>query len=307
MCNLGFIHKSTSILEVLVSISIIAIMVAIMMPVSRRAMQKANALQCMDNQHKIVVAVSSFAADNGGRYPESVATIGLLGENWNWQEPTMLTAYRPRSPDLYRSMSAYLREYIEDTSIISCPAAPGKYKFLQQAWDAANDWDNPDTPTPQDPLMGTYCFYWNYIGFLEGRAVPFKGPQGTAYGQGQSELLVSDYFGFGHWRNKLAYGDYKAFGCSERFKDASVTPGTEVSSAFWSYRPDDVNPDYRRRSATMRSLNIELHASYTDGHVESYSPAQTIIMKVSQTADGTVPYPDDLGPGDFYLPENALR
>jgi hypothetical protein len=30
-------------------------------------------------------------------------------------------------------------------------------------------------------------------------------------------------------------------------------------------------------------------------------------MKVSQTPDGSVPYPDDLGPGVFYLPENALH
>jgi prepilin-type N-terminal cleavage/methylation domain-containing protein len=204
------LRKALTLLELLVSIAIIAMLVAIIIPVSRKARQKAVAVQCMDNQRSIVVAVSSFASDNDGRYPESVATIGLLQEHWNWQEPTMLTAYRPRSPDLHRSMSAYLHSYIQDTSIIFCPAAPGKYKFLQQAWDAGDNWDNPDTPSPQDPVMGTYCFYWNYVGFLEGRTVPFKGPQSISSGPGQSKLLVSDYFGFGHWRNKLIYGDYKA-------------------------------------------------------------------------------------------------
>lgn len=287
-------------LELLVSIALITMLVAIIIPVSRKAMRKAIAVQCMDNQHNIVVAVSSFASDNDGRYPESVATIGLLQENWNWQEPTMLTAYRPRSPDLHRSMSAYLHDYIQDTSVIFCPAAPGKYKFLQQAWDIGDGWDNPDTPTPQDPLMGTYCFYWNYTGFLDGRADPFRGPQGISYEPGRSELLVSDYFGFGHWRNKLIYGDYKAYGSCERFKAASVTPGTAVSSAFWSRRADDAN-------ITLRTLNVELHAGYADGHVECYSPSQTITMKVSETSDGTIPYPADLGPGDFYLPENALH
>jgi type II secretory pathway pseudopilin PulG len=286
-------------LEVLVSLAIIAMLVAVMMPVLRKARQRTVAIQCMDNQRQIVTAVSAFASDNDGRYPESVATIGLLQEHWNWQEPTMLTAYRPLSPDRHRSMSAYLHSYIRDTSTISCPSAPRKYRFLQQAWDAGDDWDNPDTPSPQDSVMGTYCFYWNYIGFLEGKAEPFKGSQSISCGPGRSKLLVSDYFGFGHWRNKLIYGDYKAYGCSERFEAASVTPGTNVSSAFWSRLADktDIN---------LRSLNIELHAAYIDGHVERFSPSQTIIMKVSQTPDGSVPYPDDPGPGDFYLPEKAL-
>lgn len=293
------LRPAISMLELLVSIAIISMLVAILLPVLRKARQKALAIQCMDNQRKIVVAVSAFASDNNGEYPESVATIGLLKGNWNWQEPTMLTACRPARPDLHRSLGAYLYPYIEDASIISCPGAPKKYEFLQQAWDAGDDWDNPDTSATQDPVLGTYCFYWNYTGFLEGKPGPFKGPRTISREPGKSRLLVSDYFGFGHWRNKLVYGDYKAYGSCERFEAASVTPGTPVSSPFWSRFADDAN-------INLRSLNIELHAAYTDGHVEYYSPSQTITMKVSQAQDGSVPYPDYPGPGDFYLPENAL-
>jgi type II secretory pathway pseudopilin PulG len=301
-------RKATSTLELLVSIVIIAMSMAILMPALRKARMKAVAVQCMDNQRKIVIAVSAFATDNNGEYPESVATIGMLDEHWNWQEPTMLTAYRSPSLQQHRSLSAYLYSYIQDTSIITCPSAPKKNKFLQQAWDAGDDWDNPGTPSPQDPVMGTYCFYWNYTGFLEGRPYPFKGPQSISCEAGLSELLVSDYFGFGHWRNKFIYGDYKAYGSCERFKAASITPGTPVSSAFWSCRADEATPGYAPASNAnkLRSFDIELHAAYTDGHVECYLPLQTIVMKVSQTPDGSAAYPADLGPGDFYLPENAL-
>jgi hypothetical protein len=275
-------------------------LVAILLPVVRKARLKALALQCMENQRKIVIVVTSFASDNGGEYPQSVATIGLMNDNWNWQEPTMLTAYRPLSPDRHRSLSAYLYHYLENASILSCPAAPQKYKFLQQLWDDGDDWDNPDTIWPQDPAIGTYCFFWNYIGFLAERAAPFKGPQFISSDGDRSKLLISDYFGFGHWRNRLAYGDYKAYGSCERFsRAASITPGTSVSSAFWSRRAENADTD-------SSPLDVELHAAYSDGHVESYSPADAIIMKVSQAPDGSVPYPDDLGPGDFYLPKNAL-
>jgi type II secretory pathway pseudopilin PulG len=293
------VRKGISMLELLASIVIIAMLMAILLPVLRKARMKAVAVQCMDNQRKIVIAVSAFATDNNGEYPESVATIGRLDEHWNWQEPTMLTAYRCPSLKQHRSLSAYLYGYIQDTSIIYCPSAPKKYRFLRQSWEAGDDWDNPETPWPQDPVMGTYCFYWNYIGFLEGRLGPFRGPQSITCEPGRSKLLVSDYFGFGHWRNKFVYGDYKAYGSCERFKAASITPGTLVSSAFWSCRAENGN--------TLRLLDIELHAAYTDGHVECYLPLQTIVMKVSQTPDGSAAYPAELGPGDFYLPENALR
>jgi competence protein ComGC len=293
-------RKAVSMLEVLTIIVIITILIAIMIPALRKARQRTFAIQCMDNQRQIVIALSAFASDNNGEYPESVATIGLLNKNWNWQEPTMLISCQPCSPKRNRSLSAYLYSYIKDASVISCPSAPRKYPLLQQAWDAGDSWDNPDTFSPQDPLIGTYCFFWNYTGFLVERKAPFKGPKGISYWPDRSNLLVCDYFGFGHWRNMLIYGDYKAYGSCERFKTASITPGTPVSSAFWSRLADNENVNFR-------SLDIELHAAYVDGHVDRFSPSQTIIMKVSQTPDGSVPYPDYPSPGDFYLPEKAFR
>ena len=209
----------------------------------------------------------------------------------------MLIASRPRSPEMHRSMSEYLRGYIQDTAILLCPTAPEKNKFLQQAWDAGDSWDNPQTLPPEDPLIGSYCFYWNYTGYLPQSDTPFQGPKHMESHPGQSRLLVSDYFGFGHWRNKLVYGDYKAYGSCERFAAASITPGTEVSSAFWSSNNPDLNLD---------TFGVELHAAYTDGHVKSYSPTETAILEVSKTPDGSVPYPAQLGPGQFYLPEEAL-
>ena len=97
-------------------------------------------------------------------------------------------------------------------------------------------------------------------------------------------MLVSDYFGFGHWRNKEAYGSIEAFGSSERFTGSSITPGTEASSDFWS-RPEPAG------NVNLNTLGLKLHAGYTDGHVESYSPSEVVPMKVSFTPDGCVPYP----------------
>lgn len=292
--------KAFTLFELLVAIAIVAATLAIMMPALRKSRQNAWALRCMDNQREIVIAAISYAVDNKGRYPESVATIGTSDEHWNWQEPTMVTSYRSRTLRRERSMSQYLRSYVPDPGSMFCPNAPKKYKYWYQAWEAGDDWDNPQTPPSRDPVSGTYCFYWNYIGFLEEQDRPFVGPQ-TMTGEGaQSKLLVSDYFGYGHWRNKFTHGDTNAYGSSEKLKWPSVTPGTWVSSAFWSRwaGAGDVSLD---------TLDADLHAGYTDGHVERYAPVDVVTMKVSKTPDGTVPYPSEPGPGDFYIPKNALN
>jgi hypothetical protein len=202
----------------------------------------------------------------------------------------MLTGYRKRGPQFHRSMSAYIGGYIEDAEKVFCRNAPEKYEYLQQAWDAGDDWDNPDTAPVSDPVFGTYCFYFNYIGFLERPRGIFKGPRNSSDGPRTSKLLISDYFGFNHWRNPNAYGS------CEKFINSTLVPGTYVSSAFRSYSAPDLSV-----------LKIKLHAGYTDGHVASYYPSQTVPMQVSITPDGSVPYPRSAGPGIFYLPEDALH
>jgi prepilin-type N-terminal cleavage/methylation domain-containing protein len=283
-----------TLVELLVVISIISVLAGILIPVLATARRQAHMALCIVNQGHIVKALSLYSVDNDARYPESVATI-TFGSNWHWQEPTMMIACKRRPLHTNRSMSAYLHGYIEDASIMFCPSAPAKYVYLQKAWDAGDDWDNPETSFPSDPFLGTYCFYYNYVGFLGVREAPFRGPRNALGEPGQSRLLVSDYFGYDHHRSPDSYGS------CEPFTGAGLTPGTEVSSAYWSRsRSEHVN---------LNTIDVKLHAGYTDGHVESYKSSEVVPMKVSITPDGSVPYPGGvgLGPGDFYLPSNGLR
>ncbi|UCG49123.1 MAG: type II secretion system protein [Phycisphaerales bacterium] len=278
-------------IELLVVISIVAALTGILLPSLNRVRQQARALLGASNQREIVNAANFYAGDNDQRYPESVATMGT--DRWNWAEPMMLTARLARSPRMYRSVSAYLQPYIRDARIVYCPSAPQRYEYLQDAWDAGDDWDNPQTPPVRDSVSGTYCLYWNYTGFLQDRQYLFKGPGNTAGGPRWSKLLVSDYFGFDHHRSPNSYGS------CEKFLGASIAEGTVLSSAYWSGYGDD----------RSKRPEIKLHAGYTDGHVETYSSIETLTMKVIIRPETGEPYPsgDGSGPGDFFLPLNALH
>jgi prepilin-type N-terminal cleavage/methylation domain-containing protein len=283
--------RAFTLVELLVVISIITTLLAISGPALIGVRRQATALLGMRNQREVANAINLFASDNDDFYPPSIATVGVE-DNWNWSEPTRIAGEKTRSPQIHRSLSAYLHSYLSDAKSVSCPSVPRQYTYLQEAWDAGDEWDNPDTPVIQDPVWGTYCFYWGYVGYLGEPRTLFQGPCGPAAGGRQSRLLMSDYLGFGNWRSP---GN---FASCEKLPGAEVYAERNVEPSLWLAAGD---PNAAKPA-------LKLRAAFTDGHVETYQPTDTIPMRVPLNASGLPPYPDGAGsPGVFYLPRSALH
>ena len=288
-----------TLIELLVVISIIGLLLSILAPSLMKAKRSVKSLLSSKNQRDIVTSLSCYAVDNDGRYPATVATIGV-GNRWSWREPTLVTGYQKRNIQSHRSVAAYLNSYIETAPTVFCPSSPSTYKYAQDAWLAGDAWDNPSPGTGSlDPLDGNYCLMWNYTGHLEGRKAPFMGPRSTTRRSHESKLLVCDYFGYGHWRNEFTYGSRNAFGSCEKLNSSDKTEGTAVSSEFWSKFNSS-------KEMNLDAIEIKLKAGFTDGHVETYSTSDVIKMRISMKQDGSQPYPDNVSPGGiFFIPRNS--
>jgi len=283
--------RGFTLVELLTVLFITTALVGIFLPVISKVRRHTRSVMGMNNHHQIASGISCYAADNEERYPESVATIGS-GSNWNWQEPTVMTCIESKAPHLHRAMSEYLRNYINDASTMFCPSSPRRYTYLQQAWDAGDEWNHPKTLYRRDWFKGSYCFYWNYVGLLDEQDKPFVGPRSTYDGRREhSRLLMSCYFGYDCFRS------LGAFGSCERFEKTSVTPEHIISSAYWSR--------LKTGSFDLDTINLRLHATYVDGHTETYRPCDTVPMQIIKSRYTNSYY--RFGPGTYYIPRNALR
>ena len=273
-------------------ISIISILMGILLPVLGRARRQARDLIGMNNQKQAVTAANLFAFDNDDRYPQSVSFVEYNG-NWNWYDPRTLISWNTTPSHPHRAMSEYLRGYVESASMMVCPKAPREYKFLHESWDAGDKWNNPETAFEVLTVRGTYCFYWNYVGWFDGGRL-FRGPRRcSGGGRGESKLLMTCYFGYDHRRTPRAYGS------CEKLQGAREIAETSIESAWWSCRAS--------RSLNLSTINVKLNAAYSDGHVESFTPSEAVPMKAIMNRFTNEPYPSGVGPGDFYIPRNGLR
>jgi hypothetical protein len=146
-------------------------------------------------------------------------------------------------------------------------------------------------------VFGSYCLYWNYVGFQD--KGPFRGPKSLYGGPGESNLIVSDYFGYDEVRSPDAYGSCELL----NGVDSREARSDALAASYWSYnvagasRPEDL------------TIKLKLNAGYTDGHVKSYYPNETEVMKVADVPDGSRAYfkggYDPRYPGLFFIPKTG--
>ena len=288
-------RRALTLVEILTVLSIGTILMSITIPSVSKVRRQARSLKSMHNLRQIVLGVNIYATDNEGDYPASVATLSDDDGTWQWEDPRMMCACKTRNAKTHRSMSAYLKEYFPNADVLTCPSAPSRYEYLQDAWDAGDDWSYPGSSYDADSLYGSYDFFWGYRGYLTATETVFRGPSAQDR-RHQSNILCTDYFGLKHIVEEDSSERDDYFSC-EYIKPPGISLGSDVSSDCWTVQK------------SVRTVNhfakVKLHKGSVDGSVSTYHPTETVPLEVSIASDGSVPYPSELGtgPGFFFIPQ----
>lgn len=103
-----------TLIELLVVISIIALLIGILLPALGGARESARRVQCLSNQRQVVIAMSTYAADNDGL---TIDTYGIQSRTTN--DIAAIDPFVLREEEAARP----LLEYIGTIDVLSCPSA----------------------------------------------------------------------------------------------------------------------------------------------------------------------------------------
>ncbi len=254
--------KAFTLIELLVTISIIMILLSILMPTLNNARMAARRLISADNLNFIGKAVNFYGMDHSERCPPTVAYMGQ-GNAKTGLSPTTLINVEFKGP---RSVKQYLGTYIEDAKVMTCPSAPRDDDYIKSVWGQVLN-KSHYLPNP-DPTLGTYSFYWNYIGYLPIRKGYCRGI--TRLDRFRTALPLAGCT-LGKTPNAYQWYDGDYISC-ERFKKGGSIGNYSNVSRMWNRMAS--------YGISKDELKIRLNALYVDGSVQTFGSAETQAMKV---------------------------
>jgi prepilin-type processing-associated H-X9-DG protein/prepilin-type N-terminal cleavage/methylation domain-containing protein len=115
--------KGMTLLEILVVISIIAVLVGLLFPSIKGIQQMGKTVQCMNNLRQIGAALQLYSADYQGKFP-SIGSANLSGISGGWSD-RLTAGYLSRTTRI-STREGYVLGDIRETKVWWCPEA----KFL---------------------------------------------------------------------------------------------------------------------------------------------------------------------------------
>ncbi|MBN1807270.1 MAG: type II secretion system protein [Sedimentisphaerales bacterium] len=138
-------EKAFTLIELLIVISIIALLMAVMMPALAAARSRGRTLACKSNLRQLLLAGIGYATENDG------ANVPAASDMWDNSGLHRWHGYRDTRNDPFDPLRGPLAGYLADGRVKECP---GKVNFLK-----GQDWK-----TNFEQGCGGYGYNMTYIG-----------------------------------------------------------------------------------------------------------------------------------------------
>lgn len=124
-CGVANARRGTSLIELLVVVSIIALLFGILLPSMRRSISLASSTVCQSNLRQIGQTLSMYRFESGGWLPASKPEIPTDGQSPSERQVWFLQLYPT---------------YLSDPTILTCPDDPFRYRMIR----ARDNLDRPE-------------------------------------------------------------------------------------------------------------------------------------------------------------------
>ncbi|MEN6385340.1 MAG: type II secretion system protein [Phycisphaerales bacterium] len=260
-------YKAFTLVELLVVISIIAMLLAILMPTLQKARVQARMILCSNNQHQTVLGVNAYQANNDTKLPPSIQGW-KNGSQVFWTMPSRINYHTKAAPIGFAGGSMYkiLGSYMPDSGVFNCPLSRWKPDFrMQNVFTGKLDTYQELYRSGQSDFQNaSYWFLWNYEGFEVNKRLNSK-KTFSAPGKSKNSLIVSDavFHGLPNAPTSWQF--------PHSIKGASI-----ASNDPFFYQKTDYG--YQDHLKYLQGLQIA--AGYLDGHVERVDVRKMIQQKM---------------------------
>ena len=254
-------RRGFTLVELLVVISIIALLVSILLPALNKARLQAKYVMCASNQHQIIIGLNTYQAEWDGKLPPSIQGWSWLGGT-RWGGPGFLEAGGAMNGG---SIGMQLRKYLPDVNIFICPAVPfdENRRILSKTYQEHYSDDENNLPGGLGSaavLLSTYYCLWNYKGC---ESIGFKPAD-----KGKHTLMISEH---------LYYQD-----SSWRFNHPAKSAFRNLYWACWEMAdPTETLPE------------IQQNAGYLDGHVARTTVHDWMRYQINQNSPPNIYLPKE--------------
>lgn len=256
-----------TLIEVLVVVSVIALLIAILLPSLGTAKRQAQAALCLSNQKQIGIGLCGYVINNKDRYPQhsSLSTV----------------VPRTRWPD-------YLHRYMRETKVYLCPSLTDRQEQdFKQPFAHTVD-RSTGRVTPATRYHGGYGYNFQYLGnsrvktggqSLAEWAQPFHARLSDIRLPGNT-LAVADTRGSrkGDLAREPGQGSAAVYvvdpplGSRELGSRGSRASSNPDKDNMWYEGGTDVDEEEEVRSRPHERHSRKVNALFADGHAEAMLP-----------------------------------
>ena len=257
-----------TLIELMVVIAIIALLIAMLLPVVGKARESANRIKCASNLRSLGQVVFLFANDHNGRVPE--------GQNTRWSGMGSLITTWMYTKDYF----VMVDEYGADQRLFICPSSPlarlGPKGFIYGDGNelyARKELDElPDNPRPfvagDRDLTDNWVeidYQWMGRNIQETLAPAANDPEGAPFEV--TRLNRNTHTGTADDTNPPLMADIASFSPTGGYRFNHGRGWTIPSFNSTS----SLNPWYRGTAGEHRG-DVRINVLYRDGHVQEKTP-----------------------------------
>ncbi len=177
MCNkITRVRSSYTLLELLVTISVIAILAGFLMPAFSRAKKRGNRIQCVNNLSQIGKALELYCQDNSGFYPLNCTTR------------------KETDPDRIL-LQDLLAKTLTDKTIFACP---DEHEQLFETEGSSYVWNWLQIDTGGNSLAGKPKYDSGFSGEVPSSSFPLLSDAATYHGPEGKRWAINVLFADGH-------------------------------------------------------------------------------------------------------------